>query len=55
MSGHDNITVELPPEALLDDDFELWLAWAPLAETGESCSNEACDDGCTCEEDDSGA
>lgn len=43
-------TQEVPAEALLSDDFELWLIWAPLTEGG-SCRYEACesDEACTCQ------
>jgi hypothetical protein len=44
-------TVPVPLEALLAPDPELQLVWAPLAETGTPCVNEACEDVCTCESD----
>jgi hypothetical protein len=50
VSGHDNIAVHPPIEALLDPDPELWLVWAPLAETGVAMECGACEDVCSCEE-----
>lgn len=45
-------TQDIPVEALLSDDFELWLARAPLVEPGTSCQYEACDSDevCTCQD-----
>jgi hypothetical protein len=44
----------IPAEALLAEDYELQLAWAPLTEPGTSCRYGACEDDehCTCENDD---
>lgn len=37
-------------EALLADDYELTLVWAPLVDTDECCRYEACEseEHCTC-------
>jgi len=49
---HGETTHEPPLEALLSDDPDLALVWAPLAETSEGCRNEACEseEACTCDE-----
>jgi len=46
--------VDPPVEALLTDDPELWLAWAPLTDDHGSCRHGACesDDVCTCQDED---
>ena len=46
-------TLPIPVEALLADDYELTLVYAPLRERSESsCRYEACesDEFCTCQE-----
>lgn len=51
-AGHGLQVTEVPPEALLADDYELALVNAPLAETGTNCQYDACesDEACTCQE-----
>lgn len=45
-------THPVPVEALLAEDYELTLAWAPLVDTDECCRFEACESEqfCTCQE-----
>jgi hypothetical protein len=41
----------VPPEALLDDDPDLRMVWAPLYDDAPGCRYEACanDDVCSCQ------
>jgi hypothetical protein len=43
--------VPVPAEALLADDAELWLVWAPLHDDAPGCQYEACesDEFCICQ------
>lgn len=49
---HGAPTYPLPVEALLAEDYELTLVWAPLEERGNPCTDAECEarERCDCQE-----